>query len=178
MRSRRLKATVCTLVVVTLVSAVSVPAFAFDTAVVRSMLLPGTGQAQNGHYTRAAIFATATIISAAGLLASQLQYNRAADNYNDAKRVYLHYPTTLEYQTVKKSEIDATYATMQEAYDSADTRIAWRNSFLTALIATYALNVIDVIMSEPDTGEIDTAKTGLSVEMHGTDVRLVKSFSF
>jgi len=181
MKSRRFQRGVCALVLAALVAATSTPAFAFDGAVVRSLLLPGSGQAEKGNYARAAMFASAAIISGAGLLASQLQYNRAVETYDDAKRVYLHYPTTTtaQNQVVSQSEIDATYDAMQAAFDQADSRVVWRNAFLTAFIATYALNVVDVIMSKRKTGEIDSpATTGMSVEMRGTDVMLVKSFSF
>lgn len=179
MKSRRFQRGVCALVLAALVAATSTPAFAFDGAVVRSLLLPGSGQAEKGNYARAAMFASAAIISGAGLLASQLQYNRAVETYNDAKRVYLHYPTTAQNQVVSQSEIDATYDAMQTAFDQADSRVVWRNAFLTAFIATYALNVVDVIISKRNTGEIESpTTTGMSVEMRGTDVMLVKSFSF
>jgi len=177
LRSRRIKAPLCAGVLVVLVTTMSGPALAFDSAIVRSLLLPGSGQAQNGNYTRAALFAGAAIVSGAGLFASQLQYNRALDGYNDARRVYLHYPETLETQTVPQSEIDATYDFMQKSFDDADARIVWRNAFLTALIATYAVNIVDVIVSEPNTGELGPA-SGMSVELRGRDVMLMKSFSF
>lgn len=154
------------------------PALAFDGAIVRSALLPGAGQAQRGHYSRAAIFAAAAIVSGVGLFATQIHYNRAAENFNDQKRIYNSYPAALEDgRVIPLSEIEGTYAALLDAENDADGRLKWRNAFLGALIATYAVNLIDVIISEPDTGELESP-SGLSVEMHGTDVRVVKSFSF
>jgi hypothetical protein len=161
-----------------LLAATSGPALAFESAPLRSLLMPGSGQAHNGHYTRAALFATAAIISGAGLFATQVHYDRAVDAFNDQKRVYNDYPRLLEDGNVfTQQEIDATYAALQQAEDDADSRMKWRNAFLGALIVTYTLNMIDVLVSEPDTGEIEHT-SGLSVEMHGQDVRVVKSFSF
>jgi hypothetical protein len=154
------------------------PASAFDSAIVRSILLPGAGQAQQGHYTRAAVFAAAAIASGAGLFATQIHYDRAVESFDDLKDLYTSYPGRLESgEVISEAEINDTYAALLDAEDDADSRLAWRNAFLGALIATYTINLIDVIMSDPDTGELSNA-SGLSVEMRGTDVRVVKSFSF
>jgi hypothetical protein len=161
-----------------LLAATSAPALAFDSAPLRSLLMPGAGQAHDGHYTRAALFAAAAVVSGAGLFATQIHYNRAVDAFNDQKRVYNDYTRLLEDGNVfTQQEIDGTYAALQQAEDDADSRLKWRNAFLGALIATYTLNMIDIFISEPDTGEIENS-AGLSVEMHGQDVRVVKSFSF
>jgi hypothetical protein len=178
MRDRRIKRAVAAVTACTLFLTTAGPVLAFDSAPVRSLVLPGAGQAHKGHYTRAALFASAAIISGAGLFASQIHYNRAVDSLNDQKRIYNDYPRLLEAGNVfSQQEIDATYAAMLQAEDDADSRVKWRNAFLGALIVTYTLNLVDVIMSEPDTGEIENS-SGLSVEMQGDDVRIVKSFSF
>jgi hypothetical protein len=169
---------VCAVVALALLTVTSAPVLAFDGAVARSVLLPGSGQAHHGHYTKAALFASAAIITGAGLFATQIHYNRAVDTYEEQKRIYNDYPRLLESGRVfTQSEIDATYDAMEAAWDDAESRVKWRNVFLGALLVTYTLNLVDVIVSEPDTGEIENA-AGLSVEMSGTDVRLVKSFSF
>lgn len=181
MRDRRMnpmRRVVSVVVASALVVSLSAPAFAFDTAIARSALLPGTGQAQNGHYTRAALFAGAAIMTGAGLLATQIHYNRAVDTFENEKRIYNDYPRLLDSGKVfSAAEIDATYQAMETAYNNAEDRLVWRNVFLGALIATYTLNLVDVIMSKPDTGELENT-AGLSVEMDGSHVRVVKSFSF
>ncbi len=66
---------------------------------------------------------------------------------------------------------------MQDAFDTADERATWRNVFLGALIATYSLNLIDIILSGPDTGERLESQP-VSLEVREGDIRLVKTFSF
>jgi hypothetical protein len=178
MRHRRFHRAAGCVALVILASTLATPALAVDTAIIRSILIPGSGQAHKGHYTRAAVFSSAAVISAAGLLATQIHYDRAVESLDDQRSLYLGYRDQLEGgKVVSKSEIDATYDAMIQAYNDADDRVVWRNVFLTALVATYAVNIVDVIMSEPDTGELDSA-SGLSVEVNGTDVRVVRTFSF
>ena len=178
MKSRQYRKFICAAVLGIFVITGSTPAFAFDSAIVRSVLLPGSGQAHQGHYTKAALFAGAAIISGVGLFASQIHYDQVSDDYVELSDTYAGYEGRLESgEVISIGEINGTYNSMTAAFDSADHRLMWRNSFLTALIATYALNLVDVLMSDPDSGEIENV-SGMSVEMRGTDVMLVKSFSF
>ena len=55
-------------------------------SVLLSALLPGLGQAQEGHYTKATIFGSAAIISWVGVFASQINYAQSVDKYEDEKR--------------------------------------------------------------------------------------------
>lgn len=189
MRQRRFKRWVCSIVVLAFGAASGAPSVALagsagdessgmsiDTRIA-SVLLPGAGQAQQGHYTKAALFASAAVFSGAGFLLTQVHYNRARERYEDQKRIYLDYPKLLNSQTVAYSDIEATRAEMQAAFDAADERATWRNVFLGAFVAVYALNLVDLIVSNPDTGE-GSASSPVSLEMREGDVRLVKTFSF
>ena len=144
---------------------------------IAAVLLPGTGQAQNGHYTKAALFASAAVFSVAGLFLTQIHYDRALERYENEKRIYLDYPNLLQRSEVAYSDITATRAAMQSAYDQADERATWRNVFLGAVIATYGLNLLDLLLSHPESGEVmDTAP--VSLEVRDGDVRIVKTFGF
>ncbi len=159
-----------------LVAAVLAPggAAAMDSALIRSLLLPGTGQAHQGNYAKASIFAGVTIISATGAFASQIQYDQAVEQFNASKSAYNDLANDLANGgVVSVTDIDDGYAAMTGAQDSADTRLKWRNFFLATLAATYTLNVIDVLMSRPHDPE-----TALRIEMHPERVFLSKSFRF
>lgn len=188
MRERRFKRWVCSVIVLTMTGLIGSPALAADTAETKgpigaihlkavSVLLPGAGQAHGGHYTKAALFAGAAVLSGAGLFFSQIHYNRALERYENEKRTYLDYPRLLEQSEFSYSSIEGTYATMQTAFDDADKRAKWRNVFLGAFIATYGINLLDIILSKPDTGEIQQTPP-VSLEVDGGNVRLVKTFSF
>jgi hypothetical protein len=158
-------------------SSLSTPAAAQTASVVRSILLPGLGQAHEGHYTRATIFASAAIISWVGLFATQVEYARSVEKYENEKRTYLYYDDQLGGGVVKQSDIDATYDAMQTAYSDADHDEKWRNFFVGALIVTYAVNVVDVLLSEPDTGEVER-EPAVSLEWKGDQLRLVRTIRF
>jgi len=146
-------------------------------SILLSALLPGLGQAQQGHYTKATIFGTAAIASWIGVFASQINYSRSVDKYEDEKRTYLAYQNQLDNGTVvKSSDIDATYKAMSEAFNNADDEEKWRNMFVGALVVTYGLNIVDIILSRPDTGEVKEPATSMEIQKDG--FRVVRTFSF
>lgn len=149
-----------------------------DTAIIKSILLPGLGQAQQGHYTKATIFASLAIVGWTGLLATQVTYAGSVEKYENNKRIYLYYGKHAAAGTVvRQADIEATYADMTAAYDQAKHDEKWRNAFLGALVVTYAVNIVDIIRSKPDTGEIER-EPAVSLEWHGDSFRLVRSIRF
>jgi hypothetical protein len=164
-----------TLLLCVLILSLSRPVWA-DDALLRSMLLPGSGQAQRGNYGRAALFASAAVVSGVGVFITQIHYNRASENYNDAKRNYIALTNQLDKgDLVSYEELTSTYQSMQDNFDTAENRYKWRNFFLVTLVGSYALNIADLLISGPDTGENET---GLSFEFDGESVRFVKSVNF
>jgi len=146
-------------------------------SILLSALLPGLGQAQQGHYTKATIFGTAAIASWIGVFASQINYSRSVDSYENEKRQYLAYQDQLDNGTVvKQSDIDATYKSMSESFNHADDQQKWRNAFVGALVVTYGLNLVDIILSRPDTGEVKEPATSMEIQKDG--FRVVRTFSF
>lgn len=136
---------------VTLITGIHGQAFAGETnALVRSLLIPGLGQAHQGHYKRASVYASCAIISGFGLLLSQIHYNVSVDKYNFQKDTYQGYEDALRSgQVINITEIDQTYAEMTAAWNEAEDRLVWRNVFLLTFVATYAVNLVDVLISKP-----------------------------
>ena len=165
------------IVAVLFTCSVATPAFAAN-SVLLSILLPGLGQAEEGHYGRATVFASAAIVSWVGLFASQVNYSRSVEKYEDEKRTYLYYEDQLERgDVVKYTDMQDTYTAMSDAYEDADGQVKWRNFFVGALIATYGLNLVDVLMSGPESGEApQPADTSLEVQPDG--FRLVRTIRF
>ena len=174
-RGKTMRATAAAMAAVLLLSVAS-PVSAAN-SVLLSLLLPGLGQAQEGHYGKATVFASAAIVSWVGLFATQVNYSRSTEKYEDEKRVYLRYPTNIEDgQIVKEEEIAATYTAMSDAYNQADDDVKWRNVFVGAVIVTYGLNLVDILLSKPDTGEVKEPATSLQIEKDG--FRLVRTIRF
>lgn len=174
-RGKTLRVTAAT-AAATLLFSVTSPAMAAD-SVLLSALLPGLGQAQDGHYGKATIFASAAMISWVGVFATQINYSGSVDKYENEKRTYLAYQDQLEGgQVIKATDMDATYAAMTEAYNQADDDEKWRNVFVGALVLTYGLNLVDILLSDPDTGEVKEPATSLQIEKDG--FRLVRTIHF
>ena len=156
--------------------ATSAPAMAAN-SVLLSALIPGLGQAQEGHYGKATVFGSAAIISWVGLFATQINYSRSVDKYEDEKRAYLAYQDQVDNgQVVKASDVDGTYQRMSNAFNEADDEEKWRNVFVGALVVTYGLNLVDIILSKPDSGEVKEPATSMQIEKDG--FRVVRTFHF
>jgi hypothetical protein len=151
-RARRAPARVGIIILlVALITGIHGQVFAGETdALVRSLLIPGLGQAHQGHYGRASVYASVAVVSGFGLLLSQVHYNTSVDKYNFQKRTYLGYEDALKNgQVINVEDIDQTYAEMDAAWNEAEDRLVWRNAFLVTFVATYAVNLVDVLISKP-----------------------------
>ena len=149
---------------------------AVDSALWRSLIIPGAGQAHRGHYKKAALFAGVAIGTGVGLVVSHVHYNQAVDTYRAERRAYLFYPQQYQSGTIVSiDDINATYSAMQNAFEAADSRLTWRNVFLTSLISVYVLNLVDILMTDPNTVDTDPR---YSFETDGHRVLLTRSFRF
>ena len=133
-----------------LIAVLPTQALAVDGALVRSLLVPGLGQAHQGHYTRAAVYSGAAVFSGFGILLTQVHYNEAVDKYNAQRREYAGYQDDLnDGIIVNIGDMNATYDQMNAEYNSAEDRLKWRNAMVTVFVATYVVNLIDVLISKP-----------------------------
>jgi hypothetical protein len=179
MRQRWINRTICSVITVALVIVSTGPVLADTNSIARSALVPGTGQAHQGHYTKAAVFAGAAVVTGVGLLLSQVHYNQSVMRYNDLREIYLGYPGMAQGGTsVFYSDITQTYDDMQTAWDTTEDRKVWRNVFLGAFVVTYALNIVDVILNKPETGERLDDEASIGFQMDGDNVRIYKTFDF
>ena len=182
MRQRSFKRWICPAVTVALMIAFAGPVLAEGESTARSILFPGSGQAQEGHYGKAAIFAGAAVVTGVGWFLAQVHYNQASMRYNDLRDIYIGYGEQLEQGiVVPYSSITNTYNDMQTAWDVSESRQTWRNVFMVSFLAVYTVNLIDILTSDKDTGEQAPAGSSagaLQFEMQGDDVRVFKTFSF
>jgi hypothetical protein len=163
-------------VAVVLLAAFPAQALAIDSAFIRSLVIPGSGQAQNGHYTRAAVYAGAAVLSGFGLIVSEVFYLESVDKFEAQEDAYLFYQDTLDNGgVVSIGDLEDTYAQMVAEHDNADKRLAWRNGFMIALVTTYAVNLVDVLISKPYQPD---NQERLSVEAAPGEVRITKTFRF
>jgi uncharacterized membrane protein len=174
--NRKLRSTGCRSVALAVLLLFPTHAFAVDSALVRSLVVPGLGQVHQGHYARAAVFSGAAVVSAFGLILSQVYYNEAVNKFNAQKRIYASYEKTLSKGgVVSIVDMEGTYREMQSGYNDAENRLVWRNAFLVGFAATYVINVIDVLISKPY--DVDKGQR-LSVDVGPAGVRITKTFRF
>lgn len=175
-RGKTLRGTAAALVAV-FVMALAAPALAADSLLL-SLLLPGLGQAQDGHYAKASIFGSAALISWVGLFATQVNYSSTVTRYENEKRTYLAYQDQLDNgDVVYIGDMNATYTAMQDAFDQAEDDEKTRNIFIGALAVTYALNIVDILLNDEDTGEVER-EPDVSFELRRDEFRLVRTIRF
>jgi len=163
-------------VAVALLAAFPARAMAVDSAFIRSLVIPGSGQAQKGHYTRAAIYGGTAILSGFGLIISEVYYLEAVDKLDTQIDTYAAYQETLDDGgVVSIDDLEETYAQMVADHDTADKRLSWLNGFLIAFSANYSVNLVDVLISKPY--EPDHQER-LSVEAVPSGLRITKTFRF
>lgn len=122
----------------------------------RSLLVPGTGQAHQGNYQKAALFAGAALLSGVGLFLTVVHYNQAVDRYRDSRAAYLDVENRLgQGEVVNIGEINGLFAQTESSWNDAEDRLVWRNVFLVSFIGVYALNIVDVLLSRPH--DVETA---------------------
>jgi hypothetical protein len=171
---RRAAATVAAIFVVCLAA----PASAAD-SVLLSLLLPGLGQAQDGHYAKASIFGSAALISWVGLFGTQVNYATTVDRYENQKRQYNSYLEQIENGgTVYIGDLNDTYTAMNDAFSQAEDDEKYRNMWIGALVVTYGLNIAAILLTDEDTGEIERDADTTSLEWRGDGLRLVRTIRF
>jgi hypothetical protein len=169
----RVAATLAVLFVLSLAS----PAAAANSLLL-SLLLPGLGQAQDGHYAKASIFGSAALISWTGLFATQVNYSNTVTRYENQKRIYNSYLDTLaDGGTVFAGDIEDSYNTMNESFNQAEDDEKWRNIWIGALVVTYGLNIADILLTGEDTGEVQR-ENNTSLEWRSDGLRLVRTIRF
>jgi hypothetical protein len=163
-------------VLVFLCALLPVQAQALDGAFYRSLAIPGTGQAHQGHMTKAALFAGGAILSGVGLAVSAVQYNQSVDRFRNEKRALAALLDGLDSgQVASIQEINSRDAAMREALNDADTRLIWRNAFFISFVTVYALNIVDVIRNQPHDPDVALR---YSLDANRERVLLTRSFRF
>ena len=147
---------------------------------VPSLLLPGYGQSKDGHYSKAAVFAGVSVAGWIGLFATQINYNRSVDQFDLAVAQQQQFSDDLAAGVpVLSSDIDMNYVQILESSDTADRRYTQRNVFAGALFLVYAINALDIILSEPDTGEMPSdEEPAVMLDVTPDRVMVVKTFRF
>lgn len=103
-----------------------------------SALFPGWGQTRAGDYGRAVLFAGSEVAALTALVISDIQYDRAVEEYDDARAAYLG--------AAYVGDREEQQAIMLAKWDDAENLHRYRNYALGAAIGVWALNVVDRIV--------------------------------
>jgi len=112
-------------------------AFAGENALF-SVLVPGWGQVRAGHYGRGSLFLGGELVALTTLVVSDIQYDRAVEQYDRAKAAYLN----ASYIGDAREQYDS----MIEQWDRAEDMHGIRQKALYAAIGVWAVNVVDMIL--------------------------------
>jgi hypothetical protein len=149
-----------------LLVAVSAPVDAAETGdVIYSVLFPGWGQIRAGRYGRGALLVSAELIVLTGLMMTDIQYDRAVEQYDRARAFYLNaqYIGDARYY----------YDTMNEKWNDAEDLHTYRNILLGAAVGVWTIGIVDMMWGGGGDGG---PPLSLDVSSHGFTVS--KTFSF
>jgi hypothetical protein len=132
-----MRGTAFALVAVLLTAAPSFPAHAGEN-VWYSVFVPGWGQVRAGHYGRGSLFLSAEIVSLTTLMISDIQYNRAVEQYDRARSAYVHASYI--------GDAVSDYNLMRSKWDSADELYGIRRAALWTAVGVWALNIADMAL--------------------------------
>lgn len=107
-----------------------------------SAVVPGWGQLRAGHYGRGSLFLSAELVSLSTLLISDIQYNRAVEQFDRAKASYLAatYIGDAEYY----------YHLAHEKWDDAERLNDYRHAAIGAAVGVWFVNILDMILFDED----------------------------
>jgi len=112
--------------------------FATDTEnVYYSTLFPGWGQLKAGHYGKGSLFISAELVSLVSLAITQIQYNRAAEQFDNARKRYLN--------STYIGDAVSNYQLMREKWDDSERLYKYRNALIGTAIGVYVLNIVDIV---------------------------------
>ncbi len=152
---------------------------------VLDFLVPGRAQAREGRTGRAVLLGGIAVVSVAGLGVTTLNYDRAVEEYEDARTRYRDLGRALSRgEVVAWSDITGTWAQMQSALDRSDSRYTTRTVFVGLVAAVYVANAVELLTAG---GGDDGGDTGVAqaadaprwgVDVRGSRVGVYRAFRF
>lgn len=129
-----------------------------------SVVFPGWGQIKSARYGRGALLVSAEAISLAALLVTNIQYDRAVEQYDRAKTSYL--------SATYIGDANEYYERMSEKWDEAERLHKYRKILVGTAVGIWAIGIVDMLWG----GDAD--RPSLSIEVGGDEFRVVKSITF
>lgn len=108
---------------------------------IRSLILPGWGQAYSGRETKAGIFMFGTLVLTGGLVWANEDYRDRTDEYRSARRAY--------FDETSLDELDALRARADRAQQRADRAYDRRRIVMYAAAGAYAASFLDAVLLFP-----------------------------
>jgi hypothetical protein len=103
-----------------------------------SVFVPGWGQVRAGHYGRGSVFLSLELVSLSALAISDIQYNRAVEQYDRARASYL--------QATYIGDAAYYYDLAHEKWDNAEKLNDYRRAAVAAAIGVWFVNVLDIVL--------------------------------
>jgi len=153
------------IILIVLAMTVSSAANAADTEnLYYSMLFPGWGQIRSGHYGKGALLMGAELVSLVSIVITQVQYNRAVEQYDKAKSLYLR----ADYI----GDAVDNYNLMLSKWDDAERLYGYRKALIGAAVGVYLINIVDMAFFS------DEDRTPLAISVNEGGFLVTTGFSF
>ena len=129
-----------------------------------SALFPGWGQVKSGHYGKGALLVSAELVSLVSLAITQIQYNRAVEQYDSARKRYLN--------STYIGDAVSDYRLMKQKWDDSERLYRYRNTLIGAAIGVYVINIIDIVFFCED------KRTPITLHVGSNSFVVTTGFSF
>lgn len=129
-----------------------------------SVVFPGWGQMRSGRYGRGATFLTLGVVSLTGLFMSEVQYNRAVEDYEIGRANYLN--------ATYIGDAVSWYDQMNAKWDDAESLHTYRQVFLYSYLGVWAINVIDMLVGP------EAKQPPITMTVDGDGFYVTKTFTF
>lgn len=110
---------------------------------VKSLLWPGLGQADQERYAVAAVWAGSAALASAAVFFTSMEYHSSAQDYENAMASYDQALATGDMDTAWEQ-----FAAMEDFHPLAEDRLATRNQVRLLLAGLWAANLVDVWLSQ------------------------------
>ncbi len=123
----------------------------------RSALLPGLGQLEQGRTGRSAAWAGGAMILAVGTFMAHNEYTSAATDFQSAETTYLE---AIAHGNWDLDSAESSLIARRVAQERSDERYTTRAIFEVALVAWWAGNLLDVWLFERDDDDAESGDYG------------------
>lgn len=132
--------------------------------ILASALFPGAGQIRSRRFGRGSLFVSLEVVSLVSLLMTDIEYNRAVEQYENARTEYL--------DATYIGDALSSYNEMNKKWDDAENLDKYRKILVGTAVCVWAVSMADIIWGR----DVDQPAISLQLKKDGFIVSREISF--